>query len=206
MTTTTIAVTTPSGRTLNGLVPGVWTVDASHSEVGFVARHLMVSKVRGRFTDYDATITVAPNVLDSKVEATVQLASLETKDDKRDGHLKSEDFFHVDEHPTMTFRSTGIKEKGDDFLLEGDLTIRGVTKPVTFDLEFNGVEATPWGGQSAGFTAETEVNRKDWGLNWNVALESGGVLVSEKVKITLEIEASAPQAEAADEAEGSTQA
>jgi polyisoprenoid-binding protein YceI len=206
MTTATIAVTTPSGRTLKGLVPGVWTVDASHSEVGFVARHLMVSKVRGRFTEYDATITIAPNVLDSKVEATVQLASLETKDDKRDGHLKSEDFFHVDEHPTMTFRSTGLRENGADFLLDGDLTIRGVTKPVTFDLEFNGVESTPWGGQSAGFTAETEVNRKDWGLNWNVALESGGVLVSEKVKIVLEIEATAPQADAVDEAEGSTQA
>ncbi|MFL6101453.1 MAG: YceI family protein [Actinomycetales bacterium] len=206
MTTATVAVTTPSGRTLEGLVPGVWTVDTAHSEVGFVARHLMVSKVRGRFTDYDATITVAPNVLDSHVEATVQLDSLETKDDKRDGHLKSEDFFHVEQHPTMTFRSTGIRENGSDFLLDGDLTIRGVTKPVTFDLEFNGVAATPWGGSSAGFTAETEINRKDWGLNWNVALESGGVLVSDKVKIILEIEATAPQAEAADEAEGSAQA
>jgi polyisoprenoid-binding protein YceI len=126
MTTATVGVTTPSGRTLEGLVPGTWTVDKSHSEVGFVARHLMVTKVRGRFSEYEATITIAPNVLDSRVEATVQLDSLETKDDKRDGHLKSEDFFHVEQHPTMSFVSTGIRENGSDFLLDGDLTIRGV--------------------------------------------------------------------------------
>ena len=199
MSTATIAVTTPSGRTLDGLVPGLWTVDPSHSEVGFVARHLMVTKVRGRFSEYDAAITIAPNVLDSRVEATVQLDSLETKDEKRDGHLKSADFFDIENHPTMAFTSTGIRENGKDFYLDGDLTIRGVTRPVTFDLEFNGVVAGPWGGHSAGFTAETEINRKDWGLNWNVALESGGVLVSEKVKIVLEIEAIAPQPEAADQ-------
>ena len=194
MTTATESVTTPSGRTLEGLVPGIWTVDTSHSEIGFTARHLMVSKVRGRFTDYTATIVVAPNVLDSKVEATVQLDSVETRDEKRDGHLKSADFFHVEEHPTMSFVSTGIRENGSDFYLDGDLTIRGTTRPVTFDLEFNGVSNGPWGGASAGFSAETEINRKDWGLEWNVALESGGVLVSEKVKIALEIEASAPKA------------
>ena len=152
MTTATDSVTTPSGRTLEGLVPGVWAVDTSHSEVGFTARHLMVSKVRGRFTDYTATITVAPNVLDSTVEATVQLDSVETRDEKRDGHLKSADFFHVEEHPTMTFRSTGIRENGSDFYLDGDLTIRSTTHPVTFDLEFNGVADAPWGGTSAGFT------------------------------------------------------
>ena len=191
------------GRTLDGLVPGVWAVDPSHSEVGFTARHLMVSKVRGRFTDYEATITIAPNVLDSTVEATVSLASVETKDEKRDAHLRSADFFHADEHPTMTFRSTSIRENGSDFYLDGDLSIRGVTKPVTFDLEFNGVVTTPWGGQSAGFSAETEINRKEWGLEWNVALESGGVLVSEKVKIALEIEASAPKTKSEDQTNGS---
>jgi polyisoprenoid-binding protein YceI len=200
MTTATAAVSTPSGRTLEGLVPGVWSVDASHSEVGFTARHLMVSKVRGRFTDYTATITVAPNVLDSKVEATVQLESVETRDEKRDAHLKSADFFHVEEHPTMSFVSTGIRENGSDFYLDGDLTIRSTTHPVTFDLEFNGVAAGPWGGSSAGFSAETEINRKDFGLEWNVALESGGVLVSEKVKISLEIEASAPAVESEQDA------
>jgi polyisoprenoid-binding protein YceI len=193
MSTATDVVTTPSGRTLDGLVPGVWTVDTSHSEVGFTARHLMVSKVRGRFTDYTATITIAPNVLDSTVQAVVQLDSVDTRDEKRDGHLKSADFFHVENHPTMTFTSTGIREHGSDFYLDGDLTIRGITRPVTFDLEFNGVVAGPWGGKSAGFSAETEINRKDWGLEWNVALESGGVLVSDKIKISLEIEATAPQ-------------
>ena len=201
MTIATDSVTTPSGRTLEGLKPGVWTVDTSHSEVGFTARHLMVSKVRGRFTDYSATVTVAPNVLDSTVEAVVQLESVETRDEKRDAHLKSADFFHVEEHPTMSFTSTGIREHGSDFYLDGDLTIRGTTRPVTFDLEFNGVATTPWGGRSAGFSAETEINRKDWGLEWNVALESGGVLVSEKVKIALEIEALAPQVESTETAE-----
>jgi polyisoprenoid-binding protein YceI len=201
MTITTDSVTTPSGRTLEGLTPGVWAVDASHSEVGFTARHLMVSKVRGRFTDYTATITVAPNVLDSTVEAVVQLDSVETRDEKRDAHLKSADFFHVEEHPTMSFTSTGIRENGSDFYLDGDLTIRSTTHPVTFDLEFNGVADAPWGGTSAGFTAETEINRKDWGLEWNVALESGGVLVSEKVKISLEIEALAPKADEAEAAQ-----
>jgi polyisoprenoid-binding protein YceI len=193
MSTATDVVTTPSGRTIDGLVPGVWAVDPSHSEIGFTARHLMVSKVRGRFTDYTATITIAPNVLDSTVEAVVQLDSVDTRDEKRDGHLKSADFFHVENHPTMSFTSTGIREHGSDFYLDGDLTIRGTTRPVTFDLEFNGVAAGPWGGHSAGFSAETEINRKDWGLEWNVALESGGVVVSEKIKISLEIEASAPQ-------------
>jgi polyisoprenoid-binding protein YceI len=203
MTVATEGATTPSGRTLEGLVPGVWAVDASHSEIGFTARHLMVSKVRGRFTDYTATVTVAPNVLDSKVEATVQLASVETKDEQRDGHLKSADFFHVEEHPTMHFVSTGIREHGSDFYLDGDLTIRSTTHPVTFDLEFNGVSGDPWGGVRAGFSAEAEINRKDWGLEWNVALETGGVLVSEKIKLSLEIEATAPQAAKADEAAAS---
>jgi polyisoprenoid-binding protein YceI len=193
MSIATDVVTTPSGRTLDGLVPGVWAVDTSHSEIGFTARHLMVSKVRGRFTDYTATITIAPNVLDSTVQALVQLDSVDTRDEKRDGHLKSADFFHVEEHPTMSFTSTGIREHGSDFYLDGDLTIRGITHPVTFDLEFNGVAAAPWGGQSAGFAAETEINRKDWGLVWNVALESGGVVVSDKIKIALDIEAIAPQ-------------
>jgi polyisoprenoid-binding protein YceI len=188
MSIATDVVTTPSGRTLDGLVPGVWAVDTSHSEIGFTARHLMVSKVRGRFTDYTATITIAPNVLDSTVQAVVQLDSVDTRDEKRDGHLKSADFFHVEDHPTMTFTSTGIREHGSDFYLDGDLTIRGTTRPVTFDLEFNGVATAPWGGQSAGFSAETEINRKDWGLSWNVALETGGVLVGDKIKLTIDAE------------------
>jgi polyisoprenoid-binding protein YceI len=196
MTTATETVTTPSGRTIEGLFPGTWAIDTAHTDIAFQARHLMVSKVRGQFSEYTGSVTIAPNVLDSTVEAVVQLDSVQTKDEKRDAHLKSADFFHVEEHPTMTFKSTGIRENGSDFYLDGDLTIRNITHPITFDLEFNGVSATPWGGKNAGFSAEAEINRKDWGLEWNVALESGGVLVSEKVKIQLEVELLAPQAEA----------
>jgi polyisoprenoid-binding protein YceI len=179
--------------TLPGLTPGIWAVDNSHSTIGFVARHVVVAKTRGKFTDYTGSVTVANNLLDSKVEATVQLTSVSTGDENRDNHLRSGDFFDIENHPTMTFVSTSITPDGDDYKLNGDLTIRGVTKPVTFDLEFEGVSPDPWGGTRAGFSAKTDINRKDWGLEWNVALETGGVLVSDKIKIELEIEAVAPQ-------------
>ncbi len=174
---------------LNTLISGTWNVDPSHSRIGFVGRHLMISKVRGNFATFTGVIEIAPDPLHSTLSATVELASIVTGDETRDGHLKGEDFFDVANHPTMTFVSTGVKEKGNDYALLGDLTIKGATLPVEFDLEFEGVSADPWGGTRAGFTAETEINRKDWGLEWNVALEAGGVLVGEKVKIQLEIEA-----------------
>ena len=174
---------------LDTLIPGTWTVDASHSNIGFSVRHLMVAKVRGRFADFAGTITVADDRLASKVEATVQAASIDTRDEGRDGHLRSADFFDVAQFPTWTLVSTGIEADGDDFVLHTQLTIKGVTKPVDFELEFDGVVTDPWGNTKAGFSAEAEVNRKDWGLEWNVALETGGVLVGEKVKIQLEIEA-----------------
>ena len=170
--------------TLSDLKPGIWTVDASHSEVGFSARHLMVSKVRGQFKDFAAVVTVAQPFEDSTLEATVQLASIDTNSADRDVHLTSADFFDVENNPTMTFKSTKVT----DSTLEGQLTIKGVTKPVTFDLDFGGVSADPWGGTRAGFEATTEINRKDFGLSWNVAIEGGGVLVGEKVKISLDIE------------------
>lgn len=176
--------------TLTGLTTGTWTVDPSHSEVGFVVRHLMVSKVKGRFGGVSGTITVAENVLESVVEASADIATVDTRDESRDAHLKSADFFDAEKFPTISFRSTGIREKGNDYALDGDLTIKGVSKPVSFDLEYNGAATNPMtNGQSAGFSAETEINRKDFGLEWNVALESGGVLVADKVKIHLEIEA-----------------
>ena len=176
--------------TLTGLTPGTWTVDPSHSEVGFVVRHLMVSKVKGRFGGVTGTITVTENVLESVVEASAEIVTVDTRDENRDGHLKSADFFDAEKFPTISFRSTGIREKGSDYLLDGQLTIKGVSKPVTFDLEYNGAATNPMtSGQTAGFSAETEVNRKDFGLEWNVALESGGVIVADKVKIQLEIEA-----------------
>lgn len=182
-------MSTATNPALAGLTAGTWTVDASHSTVGFVARHLMVAKTRGRFTDYTATVTIADNPLESKVEAVVQAASITTDDESRDGHLKSADFFEVETYPTLSLVSTGIEPRGADYVLHADLTIRGITKSVDFDLAFEGVVADPWGNTKAGFTAETEISRKEWGLEWNAALETGGVLVGDKVKIVLEIEA-----------------
>jgi polyisoprenoid-binding protein YceI len=173
---------------LADLSPGTWNVDASHSVVGFTARHLMISKVRGRFTDFSGVVTIAEDPLQSHVEATVDLGSVNTSDDQRDAHLKSADFFNVDTHPHMIFSSTSIKPDGDDYIMTGDLTVLGKTRSVDFELEFDGVEKDPWGGTRAGFSAETEISRKDWEMTWNVALETGGVLVGDKVKIELDVE------------------
>ena len=163
---------------------GTWTVDPAHSELGFVARHLMVTKVRGKFKDFEGSVKVGDVISDSQDAAVAQLASVDTASADRDAHLKSADFFDVENNPTMSFTSTEVTEDS----LKGDLTIKGVTKPVVFDLDFNGLATDPWGNQKAGFEAETEINRKDFGLEWNVALEGGGVLVSEKIKIHLEIQ------------------
>ena len=180
--------TTPQSSVV-GLTPGTWSVDPSHSAVGFVARHLMVTKVRGRFTSFTGTITIADDALLSKVEASVDVSSITTGDDGRDTHLRSADFFEVDQFPTMSFVSTAVRPDGRNYLLDTDLTIKGVTKPVTFELEFDGVETDPWGNTKAGFTAEAEISRKNWGLVWNAALESGGVVVSDKIKLQLDIQA-----------------
>lgn len=174
---------------LSTLATGTWTIDPSHSTVGFVARHLMVAKVRGHFTEFAGTITIADDRLQSAVEATVQIGSIQTNDSGRDGHLLSPDFLDAAQFPTMALRSTGISVSRDHYVLHTDLTIKGVTKSVDFALDFDGVATDPWGNTKAGFTAEAEVNRKQWGLEWNVALEAGGVLVGDKVKIVLEIEA-----------------
>ena len=174
---------------LADLTPGTWNVDPSHATVGFTARHMMITKVRGRFTTFSGVITVAPDPLQSAVEAEVDLTSLTTGDDQRDAHLKSADFFNVEQHPVMHFKSTSLKPDGDDFILTGDLTLAGKTRSVDFELSFDGVGKDPWGGTRAGFSAEAEISRKDWELTWNVALETGGVLVGDKVKIELDIEA-----------------
>lgn len=166
------------------LPAGTWTVDASHSELGFVARHLMVTKVRGQFKEFEGTVKVGESLTDSQVSAVAQLASIDTGSADRDAHLRSADFFDVENNPTMSFTSTEVTAE----TLKGDLTIKGVTKPVVFDLEFGGLATDPWGNQKAGFEATAEINRKDWGLEWNVALEGGGVLVSEKIKLNLDIQ------------------
>lgn len=189
--TDTLAHGAPTG--LEALTPGTWTVDPAHSSIGFIARHLMVTKVRGQFADFAGTITVGDDLLVSSVEAVAEVASVTTGDAGRDAHLLSADFFDVEHHPQLTFRSTGITPRGTDYVLHGELTIKGVTRPVDFDLSFDGVATDPWGNTKAGFTAETVVNRKDWGLVWNVALETGGVLVSEKVTLQLDIQAARVQ-------------
>src|SRR5579859_2619354 len=136
-----------------GYVAGTWTIDPVHSEVSFTVRHMMVSKVRGRFDKFEGTIILAPDPLDSSVTATVDLGSVNTGNETRDGHIRSEDFFHVEKHPSMTFRSTAISRVGGDYLLDGELTLRGISRPVTFGLELNGFSPDPYGGLRAGFSA-----------------------------------------------------
>lgn len=171
-----------------GYVAGTWTIDPVHSEVSFVVRHMMVSKVRGRFDTFSGTITTAEDPLQSTVTATVDLSSVNTGEPNRDNHIRSADFFEVESHPTMTFQSTGVRRDGDNFLLDGDLTIRGTTRPVTFHLEVNGFGPDAYGGTRVGFSASTDINRMDWGVSYNGPIPGGGVAVSEKVNITLEVE------------------
>jgi polyisoprenoid-binding protein YceI len=178
MTTITRAETLPA--------VGTWTIDPTHSTVGFVARHLMVTKVRGRFADVAGVVEVAEVPEESTVNVTIQTASIDTRNDDRDNHLRSPDFFDAEHHPTITFRSTGVRGSGDSWQLDGELTIKGITRPVSLDVSFEGVVDDPWGGQRAGFSASGELDRDDWGLTWNVALESGGVVVGKKVKLEIE--------------------
>lgn len=187
-TTTTPAVRTVEGRQVPAA--GTWTLDPAHSSVGFTARHLMVSKVRGGFSDYTADIEIGERPEDSRVDVTVQIASVSTGDPKRDGHLVSPDFFDVATYPTMTFRTTGVRPvSADEWKVDGELTVRDVTRPVTLDVEFAGVSQDPWGSARAGFSASTDIDREAFGLTWNQALEGGGVLVGKKVKVEIEVEA-----------------
>jgi polyisoprenoid-binding protein YceI len=178
-----------SDTTTTTVPAGTWTVDRAHSSVSFTVRHLMVSKVRGSFKDFDGEFVTAADPLDSKVTATVQMASIDTREEGRDEHLRTNDFFDIEHHPTMTFTSTKIVGSGSDYTVTGDLTIRGVTRPVTFDLEVNGVQRDPWGKTRAGFTLSGAINRKDWGIEYNALLEGGGVMIGDKVNIEIDVEA-----------------
>jgi len=169
---------------------GTYELDANHKRVGFVVRHLMVSKVRGSFGEATATITVAEDPLQTSVTASINTATIDTGQADRDNHLRSGDFFDAEKYPTMDFRSTGIKSHdGNEFVLDGELTIKDVTRPVELHVEFEGAGRSPFGYDLFGFSATTEIDREDWGLTWNVALESGGVMVAKKVKIEIEGEA-----------------
>jgi polyisoprenoid-binding protein YceI len=182
-----------STRPFEGLqIPaaGTYQLDAAHKRVGFVVRHLMVSKVRGNFAEADATITIAEDPLQSSVTATITTASVQTGNVDRDNHLRTGDFFEAEKYPAITFRSTGIKShSGAEFVLDGELTIKDVTKPVELVVEFEGAATSPYGHALFGFSATTEIDREDWGLTYNMALESGGVMIGKKVKIEIEGEA-----------------
>ena len=169
---------------------GRWTADVAHSSIGFEARHLMVTKVRGVFRDYRVDFVVADDPAEATVEAVIQAGSIDTGNEQRDGHLVSPDFLDVDNYPTLTFRGGDARRLGGDtWQLPGELTIRGVTRPITLDLEYLGVVKGMQGEDRAGFSVTTELDREDWGITWNVALETGGVLVSKRVKVALEIQA-----------------
>lgn len=192
MSTTDI---TPLTRTIDGVevpVAGTYRLDAAHSHVGFSVRHLMVSKTKGRFGDVAGTIVVGEDVLESSVEVEIAVLSIDTSDETRDGHLRSPDFLDAEAFPTITYRSTKVISAGaGTWKLEGDLTVRGVTQSVPLTFSFEGGARDPWGGARLGFTARTELDREAFGLTWNQALETGGVLVGKQVRIDIDAEAEA---------------
>ncbi|HEY0639420.1 MAG TPA: YceI family protein [Pseudonocardiaceae bacterium] len=182
-------MTTASVNTIPGYLAGTWAIDPVHTEVGFSVRHMMVSKVRGRFGTFSGTIVTAENPLESAVTAEIDLTSIDTNNPQRDEHIRSADFFEVETYPTMTYRSTGLRADGDEWVLDGELTLKGVTRPVPLTLEFNGFGPDPYGGTRAGFTATGEINRRDFNVNFNAAMETGGVVVGDKITLHLEVEA-----------------
>ncbi|MGO9962165.1 MAG: YceI family protein [Acidimicrobiales bacterium] len=189
----TDTISTPSTRNVNGITlptAGTFVLDKSHTQVGFVARHLMVSKVRGRFTDYEGKVVVADDPAESSVEVVIQAASIDTNDANRDNHVRTNDFLAVEEYPTLAFRSTKVElDPRGTWKVHGDLTVRGVTRPIVLDVEFEGVIQDPWGNQRLGFTASGEIDRNEFGVSFNAALETGGFVVSPKVKLEIEAEA-----------------
>ena len=183
MTATTAIETVP------GYLAGTWAIDPVHTDVGFVVRHMVVAKVRGRFTKFEGQIVTGKNPADSSVTATIDLTSIDTGNQQRDDHIRSADFFEVETYPTMTYRSTGVRQDGDDLILDGQLTLKGVTKDVPLRLELNGFGPDAYGGTRAGFTATADINRRDFGVNFHAALETGGAVVADKIAIHLEVEA-----------------
>lgn len=182
-------MTVSSIEKIPGYVTGSWQIDPVHSEVGFWVRHMMVSKVRGKFTKFEGEIVTTEDVASSSVTAEIDLASIDTGAEQRDNHIKSADFFDAGNHPRMTYRSTGLRADGGHWVLDGELTLKGITRSVPLTFEVNGFGPDAYGGVRAGFSATAEINRQDFGVNWNAALEAGGVVISDKVSIHLEIEA-----------------
>ncbi|MFS0395719.1 YceI family protein [Corynebacterium striatum] len=172
------------------MIAGTYVLDPAHTTIGFVARHAMVTKTRGKFEDFEGTITVAENIADSKADVTIKSASINTGNDDRDGHVKGDDFFTVEKYPELTFTATSFNvDEAGNGTVTGDLTIKGVTKPVTLDVETEGLAEDPFGNTRFGFEATTKINRLDYGIDFNAPLKTGGVLVSEEIKIELEVSA-----------------
>jgi polyisoprenoid-binding protein YceI len=178
-----------STETIPNYVVGTWTIDPVHSDVSFTVRHMMVSKVRGSFRTFEGQIVTAENPINSSVSVSVDLSSIDTNDENRDGHLRSADIFNVESHPTMTFESTSVAPTDDGYAVEGDLTLHGVTKRLHLNVEPNGFGPDAWGGTRAGFSATTEISRKEFGIDFNMPLDGGGVVIGDKVQVILEIEA-----------------
>jgi polyisoprenoid-binding protein YceI len=172
-----------------GYIAGTWTIDPVHSEVGFSVRHMMVSKVRGKFTTFSGEVVTGAEPSQSAVTAEIDMGSIDTGNQQRDDHIRSADFFEVDSHTKMTYKSTAVRVEDGDFLLDGDLTIKGVTKSVPLRLELGGFGPDPFGGTRAGFTATTEINRRDFNVTFDAPMQNGGVVVGDKISIHLEIEA-----------------
>jgi polyisoprenoid-binding protein YceI len=171
-----------------GLTTGTWTIDPAHSEVAFVIRHLM-TKVRGTFTEFSGTVEIAEDLAASTATAEIKVASIDTRNADRDAHLRTADVFHAEDHPTMDFAATGVREEDGEYYLDGELTIKGVTRPISLQVEFNGVSEDPWGGTRAGFSASTTINRKDWGIDFNIPFGGDKALLGDKVTLELEVQA-----------------
>ncbi|HQQ96215.1 MAG TPA: YceI family protein [Cyclobacteriaceae bacterium] len=166
-----------------------WVLDPTHSELLFKVKHLMITNVKGEFRKFQASVTAdGQDFSNAIVNVTIESASVFTNEDQRDGHLKSADFFDVEKYPHLTFQGTTVKKANGDYQLKGPMTIKGISKEVVLDVEFGGVNKDPWGNEKAGFSLSGKINRKDWGLNWNAALETGGVLVSEEVSLMAEVQ------------------
>jgi polyisoprenoid-binding protein YceI len=181
-------MTSSTATQIPGYVVGTWDIDASHSTVGFVARHMMVSKVRGFFRDFTGVIVTAEDPANSSVTATIDLTSIDTRQEQRDAHIRSADFFDVENHPEMSFRSTGVRADGADWVVDGELTIKGNTKPVSLALELNGFGPDAYGGTRAGFSARTEISRSAFGVDIQMPMDGGGVVVGDKIVVELEIQ------------------
>lgn len=187
MTSTSTAVRTIDGVTVPEA--GVYEIDPAHSVIELVVRHMGLAKVRGRFNEFTGTIQIGDSLKESFAEATIHADSIDTRDETRDQHLRSPDFLDVEEYPTLDFRTTGVREERDEWLVDGELTVVGVTRPITLSVDFEGGAPDPWGNERIAFSAATAINRDDFGLTWNQALETGGWLVGKEVRLDVSVEA-----------------